>query len=153
LGCSPATYYLAPADTAPLGAAPKASHRLVASYADGTRDYALVLPDGDELASAVLAFAKSERVVAARFTAIGAVRDVHVVWFDLTRNQHRVSELSEQLELFSLVGDVGVDDESHAPIVLTRAPPLPSRPSVSMAPGTRAFGPQLNYLTAPRWPA
>lgn len=117
IGCSPATYYLAPADTAPSGRAPRASHRLVASHADGTREYALILRDGDELASAVLAFAKNERVVAARFSALGAVRDAHVAFFDLTRKQYRVSELREQLELISLIGDVGIDDESKAPVV------------------------------------
>jgi predicted DNA-binding protein with PD1-like motif len=119
-GCAPTNGYLRPADTAPTGHAPHAQHRLLASHQDGTQEHLLILHDGDEVQSAILAFAKEEHVVAARFTGIGAVRDPQVAWFDVARKQYFTIERSEQLEIVSLIGDVGVD-ENKTPIVHAHA--------------------------------
>jgi uncharacterized protein len=118
--CAPANSYLRPADTAPTGQAPHAQHRLLASHQDGTQEHVLILHDGDEVQSALLAFAKDEHVVAARFTGIGAVRDPQVAWFDVARNEYLTIERTEQLEIISLIGDIGVD-ETKTPIVHAHA--------------------------------
>jgi hypothetical protein len=87
-GCAPAqapsdlagvsVCWLPPAEVVPHGTAPGAKSRLLATHPDGSKDYALVLANGDEVWSALTAFAVSEKVTAARFTAIGAVHDPEV---------------------------------------------------------------------------
>jgi uncharacterized protein len=105
--CSPTVRWVRPADTVPSGHAPGAQHRLLASHEDGTKDYALVLRAGDEVMTAILDFAKSEHVVAARLQAIGAVRDAEVGWYDAALKEYRVSMVPEQVEVLSLTGDIG----------------------------------------------
>jgi predicted DNA-binding protein with PD1-like motif len=120
-GCAtaPLVRWLDPAEMVPHGSAPGARHRLLASHADGSKDYALILASGDEVASALAEFARSESVTAARFTAIGAVRDPEVGWFDASQKKYKAMRLAgEQCEVVSLVGDVGLNAKG-APVVHT----------------------------------
>jgi predicted DNA-binding protein with PD1-like motif len=115
VGCAAPTY-LSAEQTAPSGKAPGASHRLLSQRADGCREYTLILATGDELATALLEFAKQERVIAARVLGLGAVRGARLGFFDLERKAYRVNEYPEQAEVLSLLGDLGVD-ESGKPVV------------------------------------
>ncbi len=120
----PMVRYLSRAELKPTGAAPGAQHRLLATRGDGSKEYALVLARGDEVMTALSDFARAERVTAASFTAIGAVRDAEVGWFDFAKQQYKAMRLDEQLEVLSLIGDIGVGAEGktvvHAHVTLGR---------------------------------
>jgi predicted DNA-binding protein with PD1-like motif len=117
---------------APNGTAPGAHHRLLAVREDGSKDYALVLARGDEIATALGDFARAEKVVAARFSAIGAVQDPEVAWFDPVAKRYKAMAFAPnvgagadghaQLEVLALTGDIGVGPSGqplvHAHVVL-----------------------------------
>jgi predicted DNA-binding protein with PD1-like motif len=121
----PSVRWLKPSETAPHGKAPGAQVRLLAAQPDGTKTYALVLSQGDEVWSALAAFATDHQVVDAHFSAIGAVRDPDVAWFDESRKQFKAMSLHEQMEVVSLSGDIvlGVDGHPavHTHVVLARS--------------------------------
>lgn len=112
----PSVRYVQPSAAVPRGTAPNAKHRLLASRPDGAKDHVLILRDGDEVATALAKFATDEHVVAAHFTAIGAVRDPEVAWFDLGRREYQAMRRSEQMEVLALIGDIGAA-ESGEPVV------------------------------------
>jgi uncharacterized protein len=117
---APDERWLNPSDLAPRGAAPGARHRLLATRPDGSKDYFLLLARGDEIAAALSAFARVESVVAARFAAIGAVRDAEVAFFDMERKQFKGMRRSEQMEVLSLTGDIG-RGQAGSPLVHAHA--------------------------------
>jgi predicted DNA-binding protein with PD1-like motif len=122
---SPTSRWVAPKDTGPRGSAPTAKHRVLASYPDGTRDHVVILATGDEVMTALADLAKREAITAARFSAIGAVSEGEVAFFDFSRKQYKGMKLVEQLEMVSLVGDIALDKDGkptvHAHAVLGRA--------------------------------
>lgn len=99
--------YLEPAQIVPNGQAPGAQAQLL-SDAGGRQTYALVLAAGDEVATALMDFVKSHKISAAHFTAIGALREVKVAWYDLSRKAYKVISIPGQVEALSLIGDVGM---------------------------------------------
>ena len=109
-----AVRYLSRADLKPSGGAPSAQHRLIATRADGSKEYALVLARGDEVMTALSDFAKAEQVTAASFTAIGAVRNAEVGWFDFSKQQYKAMRYDDQVEVLSLVGDIGTGSDGKA---------------------------------------
>ena len=50
--------------------------------ADGQRTYVVVLETGDEVMQCLWRFVTAEKVRAAQLTAIGALRDVVLMYFD-----------------------------------------------------------------------
>ena len=70
------------------------------------RSFAIVLVTGDEVVASLEAFARETGVDAASFTAIGAVSDVMLGFFDLDVSDYRRIPLREQAEVVSLVGDI-----------------------------------------------
>jgi hypothetical protein len=73
---------------------------------DGQRTYAVVLETGDEVMQCLGRFVAAEKVHAAQLTAIGALRDVTLMYFDWeTKNYLRIP-VAEQVEVASLIGDV-----------------------------------------------
>jgi len=54
------------------------------------------------------AFAQRERLVAAPFTAIGAIESGLFGWFDKQYKAYRNLPVNEQAEVASLVGDIGL---------------------------------------------
>ncbi len=112
----PVVRYLARAELKPSGAAPGAQHRLLATRADGSKEYALVLARGDEVMTALSDFAHAEQVTAASFTAIGAVRGAEVAWFDFEKQQYKAMRHDDQLEVLSLLGDIGLGADGQATV-------------------------------------
>ncbi len=112
----PVVRYLARAELKPSGAAPGAQHRLIATRADGSKEYALVLARGDEVMTALSDFARVEQVTAASFSAIGAVRGAEVGWFDFEKQQYKAMRHDDQLEVLSLLGDIGVGGDGKATV-------------------------------------
>ena len=122
---APVVRWLKPSETASQGRAPGAKVRLLTTESDGTKTYVLVLYQGDEVQAGLAAFASDHHVVDAHFSAIGAVRDPEVAWFDESRKQFKAMSLHEQMEVLTLSGDItlGVDGQPvvHTHLVLARS--------------------------------
>ena len=87
----------------------------------GERSFALVFETGDEPMGLLERFARENNVTAARFTAIGAFREVVVGYFDWEKKDYLRIPIREQVEVLSLVGDVAIGDNGpkiHAHVVL-----------------------------------
>ena len=85
------------------------------------RSFALVFATDDEPMGLLERFARDNNVTAARFTAIGAFREVVVGYFDWEKKEYLRIPIREQVEVLSLVGDVAVGDNGpkiHAHVVL-----------------------------------
>jgi len=74
--------------------------------AGGQRTYAVVLETGDEVMQCLGQFVAAENVSAAQFTAIGALRDVVLMYFDWEKKDYLRIPVTEQVEVASLIGDV-----------------------------------------------
>ena len=91
-----------------------------ALLASDETSFALVFEKGDEVMRELTAFAASRRLSAAHFTAIGALSDATLGYFDRAK---KIS-IREQVEVLSLVGDIaleGSDPKVHAHIVLGKS--------------------------------
>jgi uncharacterized protein len=91
---------------------------------DGQRTFVLVFDLGDEVQHGLTEFARRERLRGSRLTAIGALSDAVVAFFDWEKKDYRRMAIREQVEVLSLVGDVAVKDgepKVHAHIVLGKA--------------------------------
>jgi predicted DNA-binding protein with PD1-like motif len=90
-----------------------------------TRTWALVFDKGDEVVEELTAFAKREGLGAAHLTAIGALREVTLGFFDPKRKEYRRIPVREQVEVLSLLGDVALDDSDeprvHAHVVVGKS--------------------------------
>lgn len=80
-------------------------HKLLHDNA-GQRTFAIVLNTGDEVMKCLQAFTAEQRVFAAQFTAIGALSDVVLEYFDWQTKEYLKNRLNEQVEVASLIGDV-----------------------------------------------
>jgi predicted DNA-binding protein with PD1-like motif len=122
---APVVRWLKPSETASEGHAPGAKVRLLTTQSDGTKAYVLVLSQGDPVQAAIVAFAKDHHVVDAHFSAIGAVRDPEVAWFDESRKQFKAMSLHEQMEVLTLSGDITLGAEGqplvHTHLVMARS--------------------------------
>jgi uncharacterized protein len=90
----------------------------------GEKTFVLIFETGDEVAAGLADFARRETLAAAHFTAIGALRDVTLGYFDWEKKEYTRIPLGEQVEVLSLVGDVVLDEggkpKVHAHIVVGR---------------------------------
>jgi hypothetical protein len=90
----------------------------------GQRTFAVVLDTGDEVLSSLKAFINEQRVHAAQFTAIGALSDVVLKYFDWDTKDYRKIAVDEQVEVASLIGDVAIapsgEPALHAHLVVGR---------------------------------
>ena len=75
---------------------------------DGQRTFAVVLETGDEVMACLRDFAERERLSAAQITAIGALSDVVLAYFDWPSKQYQKIPVREQVEVASLIGDVAI---------------------------------------------
>jgi predicted DNA-binding protein with PD1-like motif len=90
----------------------------------GEKTYALIFETGDEAMAGLLQFARANHLGAARFTAIGAFRDVVLGYFDWGTKEYKKIPVHEQVEVLSLVGDValqGDEPKVHAHVVVGRS--------------------------------
>jgi predicted DNA-binding protein with PD1-like motif len=90
----------------------------------GQRTFAIVLKTGEEVFGSLSDFAKRERISAAQLTAIGALSDVELKYFDWDKKKYETIPVREQVEVASLIGDVALSPEGvpalHAHVVLGR---------------------------------
>lgn len=83
---------------------------------DGMRTFAVIMDSGDEVLSSLGAFAKQQRIAAAQITAIGALSDVVLKYFDWDMKDYRRIPVREQVEVASLIGDVALDPQGKPTI-------------------------------------
>lgn len=91
---------------------------------DGEKTFALIFETGDEAMAGLVEFAKANQLAAARFTAIGAFRDVTLGYFDWEKKAYQKIPVREQVEVLSLIGDVALKDDKpqvHAHVVVGRS--------------------------------
>ncbi|MGN6136421.1 MAG: PPC domain-containing DNA-binding protein [Aureliella sp.] len=85
--------------------------------------FALIFQAGDEVLSGLTSFAKERRLSASHFTAIGAMREVVLGYFDWEQRDYVEIPVQEQVEVLSMVGDIALADgqpKVHAHVVLGR---------------------------------
>jgi hypothetical protein len=92
---------------------------------NGQKTFALVFATGDEVASGLAGFAKDHQLAGAHFTAIGALKDVTLGYFDWQKKDYEKIPVEEQVEVLALVGDVSLDAHGkpmvHAHLVVGRS--------------------------------
>ncbi len=100
--------YTLPGPVTNLGRAPGLQTRLIAENPSGEKTYAVIFAKGDEIMSGLTEFAAREKFVAGHFTAIGALESARFGWFDRAQNAYRNIPIDHQVEMISLIGDIGV---------------------------------------------
>jgi uncharacterized protein len=88
------------------------------------KTYAVILDKGDEIKEEITQFARENGLKASSLTAIGALQDATLGYFDREKMDYRRIPVREQTEVVSLVGDIAINDEEpqlHAHVVLSRA--------------------------------
>jgi predicted DNA-binding protein with PD1-like motif len=80
-------------------------HKLIHENA-GQRTFAVILETGEEIVASLQKFAEHERIFAAQITAIGALSDVVLLYFDWEKKEYLRIPVREQVEVVSLLGDI-----------------------------------------------
>jgi uncharacterized protein len=96
---------IAPADVKVYGDAPKTSWRLVGEK--GPRTFLIVLGKNDDLIAALYKFAQANHIKGASFTGLGAVGCAALGFFDQKMQAYKVIKMPQQVELASLIGNIG----------------------------------------------
>ncbi len=89
--------------------------------AKSVRDFLLIFDKGDDVQSALLSFAKENRITAASFYAIGALREATVAYWNAETKVYEEIAVPEQVEVVSMTGNLTPSSEGtkmHAHIVL-----------------------------------
>jgi len=89
-------------------------HEIPMERLPGRRRWTLVYETGEDVITQLGAFADREGVRAAHFTALGALRTATLAYYDWETKEYQEIPVDEQVEVTSLVGDVGVEDDSPA---------------------------------------
>lgn len=90
----------------------------------GERTFVVVFDKDDEVIEGLTTFAGRQKLRASHLTAIGALRDVVLGYFDPAAREYRKIPVAEQVEVLSLLGVITLDGEKpqvHAHIVVGRS--------------------------------
>lgn len=90
----------------------------------GLKTFALVFDKNDDLRDGLLEFANANRIAGAQLTAIGALSQVTLGYFDRQQKIYREIPVREQVEVLSLTGNIVQNDgrpSLHAHIVVGKA--------------------------------
>jgi uncharacterized protein len=92
---------------------------------DGRRTFAIVFSTGEEVGRGLFAFAHEHGVGGASFTAIGALSEVTLGYWDWETKEYDRILVREQVEVLSLVGNVALSVDGspkvHAHVVVGKA--------------------------------
>ena len=81
---------------------------------DEPKTFVLVFETGDEIASVLQQFARTQGLAGSSFKAIGALSYAKLGWFNWkTKKYDPACVLDEQVELLSLIGDIAPGTESR----------------------------------------
>ncbi len=91
---------------------------------DGQRMFVVVLRTGDEVLASLGEFASRAGISAAQVSAIGALSDVELKYFDWEKKEYEAIAVDEQVEVASLLGDIALSPEGkpalHLHVVVGR---------------------------------
>jgi len=90
----------------------------------GQRTFALIFETGDEVMASLEGFAQAQRLSASHFTAIGALSDLTVAWYDTQANRYKPIPINEQVEVLTMAGDIALKNDRpaiHAHIVVGKS--------------------------------
>lgn len=79
----------------------------------GQRVLVAVLDTGDEVMACLGQVARKERLTAAQVSGIGAFSGAVLGYFDWEQKQYEKIPLQEQVEVVSLLGDIGIDERGE----------------------------------------
>jgi predicted DNA-binding protein with PD1-like motif len=85
------------------------------------KTFAVILNSGDPVISTLEQFAQQHSIRTAQFTAIGALNNAQLGFFDFKIRDYKRIKIEEQVEVLSLVGDITIYKNKakvHAHIVL-----------------------------------
>ena len=89
------------------------------------KTFALIFDKGDEVTATLLQFAKANQLKASYFTAIGALSEVTLGFFERERKDYKRIEIEEQVEVMSLFGNLAQDESGqhklHAHVVIGKS--------------------------------
>lgn len=89
------------------------------------RTFALVFETGDEVAAGLRQFSQETNAAAAEFTALGALSNLTVGYFDWEKKDYRRIDIDEQVEVINLTGNFALGEDGkpalHAHIVVGRS--------------------------------
>jgi uncharacterized protein len=90
----------------------------------GQKTFAVVFDKDDEVVSGLLALAKEKGLAGSHFTAIGALSDVTLGFFDWEKKDYQKLQISQQVEVLSLIGDIALnkgEPKVHAHVVVSKS--------------------------------
>jgi hypothetical protein len=102
-----ASDYVAPSQAGPNGKAPRMQVQLL-NPGEQTREYAVIFYQGDEAFSGLQEFAEKYHVTSAHFTAIGALNEATLAWFDPQRKMYKKIPIHGQHEVIGMSGDIAL---------------------------------------------
>jgi predicted DNA-binding protein with PD1-like motif len=102
-----ASDYVSPSEAVPRGKAPRMQVQSL-SQGEPTRQYAVILYQGDEAFSGLVEFAEKYQVTSAHFTAIGALSGATLGWFDPARKMYKKIPIDGQHEVIAMSGDIAL---------------------------------------------
>ena len=89
------------------------------------RTYALIFETGDEVVAGLQKFAVETNATAAEFTALGALSDVELGYFDWEKKEYRKIPVAEQVEVVNMTGNFAIGENGrpalHAHIVVAKS--------------------------------
>jgi predicted DNA-binding protein with PD1-like motif len=97
-------------------------YKLINNAAQKT--YAIILAKDDEVSASLMEFARKENIHAAQFTAIGALSNAVVGYFDFSIRDYKRITIDGQTEVLSMIGDISIFDgkpKLHAHLVLGKS--------------------------------
>ncbi|HLH92219.1 MAG TPA: PPC domain-containing DNA-binding protein [Xanthobacteraceae bacterium] len=80
----------------------------------GQRTFAVIMETGDEAMACLQKFIEKENVSAAQITAIGALSDAKLNYFDWEAKKYQPIPVREQVEVASMIGDVALAPDGKA---------------------------------------
>lgn len=93
-------------------------------HEQGEKTFAVIFDKGDEVVQGLQDFAQRQHLTAAHFTAVGALSDVTLGYFERERKDYKKIPLREQVEVLSLVGNIALakgQPKIHAHVVVGRS--------------------------------
>src|SRR4051812_19429391 len=82
-------------------------HQLL-SDDNGQRTFAVVLQTGEEAMASLQEFVRTEQILTAQLTDIGAFADLSLGYFDWQKKDYVANPVQEQVEVASMIGDVAL---------------------------------------------
>jgi uncharacterized protein len=88
------------------------------------KTFALVFQTGDEVAVLLKQFARDQNLQGSHFSAIGALSNVTLGYFNYETKDYQKIKMTEQVEVLSLLGNVAIENgepKIHAHVVVGKA--------------------------------